>query len=140
MSAPYLTVSEAADELAISTSGVYKLIQRGRLPAIRLSERGLRVSRLALEAYQRRLRGEVGVPPVKYSTRGFDELRAEFEADTGTTPAEWERRWQDDEIEDSAENMRLAVRAMSLLLHGRSDQPRSEDGRANRTVSRRAAA
>lgn len=138
---PYLTASEVADELGISTSGVYKLIKRGKLPAIRRSERGLRVSRLALEAYQRRLqRGGPNIPPIRYSSKSVAESRAEFEAQTGMSPAQWERRWQAEQIEDSAENMRLAARAMSLLLYGGSGHnPGQDDAHAASTATRRPA-
>lgn len=128
MPSPYMTASEVAEELGISKSGVYKLVQRGRLPAIRRSERGMRVSRLALEAYQRRLRGGSAIPPIKFSNESLDEMLIEFEADTGMSPTEWERRWKAEKIEDSAENMSLTVRAMSLLLH--RYRGGSEDGRA----------
>lgn len=142
MLSPYLTASEVAEELGISTSGVYKLIKRGRLPAIRLSERGLRVSRLALEAYQRRLqRGGSDLPPIRYSNKSIAELQAEFEAETGMSPSEWEQRWQAEQIEDSAENMRIAVRAMSLLLHGGSGHHRGQDDtRVSSAAARRPAA
>jgi len=56
MQTAYLTVPQVAAELDISTDGVYKLIKRGKLPAIRRSERGIRISRVAFDAYQRRLR------------------------------------------------------------------------------------
>lgn len=41
-------------------------------------------------------------------------LRVAFEQATGMSPEEWERRWRADEIEDTAENMRLAIRALAL--------------------------
>jgi excisionase family DNA binding protein len=151
----YLTVPQVAAELDMSPDGVYKLIKRGRLPAIRRSERGLRVSRVALAAYLRRLRqSEVGLPQAGVlkgevanvragdgarqsevelgqgevpqdepsDTRAQDasvdvaQLRAEFERETGLPPREWERRWRADELEDTAEHMRLAIRALGLLL------------------------
>jgi excisionase family DNA binding protein len=125
----YLTVPQVAAELDMSPDGVYKLIKRGRLPAIRRSERGLRVSRVALAAYLRRLRqseirpqqGEVAqseVADVRAREVGLDvdRLRAEFERETGLSPREWERRWKADELEDTAEHMRLVIRALGLLV------------------------
>jgi excisionase family DNA binding protein len=113
----YLTVPQIAAELDITTDGVYKLIKRGKLPAIRRSERGMRVSRVAFDAYQRRLRHgaiqSVSTPELDFETSG---LHAEFERDTGLSPREWERRWKAEEITDSAENMRLAIRAITLHL------------------------
>src|SRR5450759_2026554 len=124
--AVYLNVSEVAAELDISTDGVYKLIKRGKLPAIRRSERGMRVSRVAFDAYQRRLRhGEtpsVSIPELNVEIYG---LHAEFERDTGFSPREWERRWKAEEIEDSAENMRLLIRALTLHL---AEQQKPSDG------------
>jgi excisionase family DNA binding protein len=62
----YLTAAAIADELGISKSGVYKLIKRGRLPAIRHGKRNLRISHLALDAYQRRL--QAAACPCRSST------------------------------------------------------------------------
>ncbi|HUN79680.1 MAG TPA: helix-turn-helix domain-containing protein [Solirubrobacteraceae bacterium] len=79
MDTAYLTVSEVAAELEISTAGVYKLIQRGKLPAIRRSERGLRVSRLALTAYQRRLQDGFQPPAVGEPEHRSGDGREEVE-------------------------------------------------------------
>lgn len=136
MPGAYLTVPQVAAELDMSPDGVYKLIKRGRLPAIRRSERGLRVSRVALAAYLRRLRqrevgrrvggvlqGDAAVDVSDAQAReegeanaNLAQLRAEFERETDLSPHEWERRWKADELEDSAENMRLAIRALGLLV------------------------
>lgn len=124
MRSAYLTIPEVAAELDISTSGVYKLITRGKLPAIRRSERGLRVPRPALDAYQRRLQQGSPVPSIERTHTPLEELRAEFESDTGLSPHEWEQRWKADQIEDSHENMQLAVRALGLLLAER--RPRQD--------------
>lgn len=124
----YLTVPQVATELDISTDGVYKLIKRGKLAAIHRSERGMRVSRVALYAYQRRLRNGK-TPPVSTPEPNveMDELHAEFERDTGLTPREWERRWKAEEIEDSAENMRLTIRALTLHLAKQQETPTHQD-------------
>ena len=113
----YLTVPQVAAGFDISTDGVYKLIKRGKLAAIRRSERGMRVSRVALDAYQRRLRHGItpSVSPPEPNVE-MNGLHAEFERDTGLTAREWERRWKAEEIEDSTENMRLTVRALTLQL------------------------
>ena len=117
MQAAYLTVPQVATELDISTDGVYKLVKRGKLAAIRRSERGMRVSRVALDAYQRRLRnGKVPSVSTPELNIELDGLHAEFERDTGLTAREWERRWKAEEIEDSTENMRLTIRALTLRL------------------------
>jgi len=112
---PYLTPAEVATELGISRHGVYKLIQRGRLKAIRRTERNIRVSRLALDAYRRRLAGD---PPA--AAAEIDDavdlaaLHAAFERETGMTAVEFERRWKADALEDSAQTMRLTIRALGL--------------------------
>jgi excisionase family DNA binding protein len=127
MQSAYLTVPQVAAELGMSSDGVYKLIKRGKLPAVRRSERGLRVSRVVLAAYLRRLRqGEVPDVGIQEVGLGVDQLRAEFERETGLSPREWERRWRADELEDTAENMRLAIRALGLLL---AEQQSSGSGR-----------
>ena len=115
--AVYLNVSEVAAELDISSDGVYKLIKRGKLPAVRRSERGTRVPRVALDAYKRRLQhGEIAVPIVPETRSEGEDLRAGFVRETGLHPREWTRLWKADELQDSAENMRLTLRALSLLV------------------------
>jgi excisionase family DNA binding protein len=119
MQTAYLTIPEVAAELEISTDGVYKLIKRGKLPAIRRSERGMRISRVAFDAYQRRLRDGETTELAQEPNARVDELRSEFECETSLSPDEWERRWKAGEIEDTAENMRLAIRALTLRLAAR---------------------
>jgi excisionase family DNA binding protein len=116
MESAYLTVPQVAAELDMSPDGVYKLIKRGKLPTIRRSERGIRISRVALAAYLRRLQqGEVSDALEQEVSMDVGQLRAGFERETGCSPREWERRWKAQEIEDSAENMRLMIRALGLL-------------------------
>jgi excisionase family DNA binding protein len=118
---PYLTAAEVATELGISRHGVYKLIERGKLKAIRRSERNLRVSRLALDAYRRRLNDGTPAVEVVESVDVPAEVAA-FERETGMLPAEWERRWKADRIDDTAENMRLTIRALALRAADKSPQ------------------
>ena len=47
----WLTVPEAAQELRIPRTRCYELIQRGELPAIRISERSIRLNRRELERF-----------------------------------------------------------------------------------------
>jgi excisionase family DNA binding protein len=117
MQTAYLTIPQVAAELDITTDGVYKLIKRGKLPAIRRSERGMRVSRMAFNAYQRRLHhSETPPASIPEPNIDVDRLTAEFEQETGLSPHTWERRWKSGKIDDSAENMRLAIRALTLNL------------------------
>lgn len=117
---PYLTVAEVAAELGMSTSGVYKLIRREKLGAFRLSERKLMVSRIALDAYRRRLKHGPPEPPalvvehVDLATR----LRR-FRDATGSEPDEWVEAWKSDRIEDTAENMRHLIQALGILAEQR---------------------
>lgn len=113
--AGYLTVGEVAAELEISQSGVYKLIARGKLKAIRRSERGMRVSRIALDAYRRRLGS--GAPSESRRPSGDDRaaLTADFRARTGSSPEGWLAAWRAERIEDSPTNMSDAMVAMALL-------------------------
>lgn len=115
---PYMTVPEVAETLGITADGVYKLIKRDKLPAMRLSERGLRVTRWALEAYRESLNGrgpDTRLPEDRFNA---DELRTAFEAQTGMTPADWVTAWKRDEVADSAENNTLLVQALALRDHG----------------------
>lgn len=114
MDPAYLTVLEVAEELGITKGGVYKLIERGKLKAIRRTERGIRVSRLALDAYQRRIQAGERDTPTADGPADLAELREQFEHETGHSPLEWERRWKADTLEDSPENMRLTIRALAL--------------------------
>ncbi len=113
----YLTVPEVAKELDMTPDGVYKLIERGKLPAVRRSERGLRISRVVLEAYQRRLLRGGKPPEISYIDDPVSPatLLQEFIAETGMRPKEWENRWKTDQIDDTADNMRLTIRALALL-------------------------
>lgn len=114
---PYLPVAEVASALGMSTGGVYKLIQRGKLPAVRLSERGTRVARWALDAYVDSLNGRGPDSTLRVDALDPERLRAEFEAEAGSSPEAWIAAWKRDEIEDSAENTRRLVQALALREH-----------------------
>jgi excisionase family DNA binding protein len=111
---PYLTVAEVAEALGMTTDGVYKLIRRDKLPALRLSERGIRVTRWALEAYRDSLNG--GGPDTSLPAGRIDleDVSAAFEDETGMSPEEWVAAWKRDDVEDSAENNALLVQALAL--------------------------
>jgi excisionase family DNA binding protein len=121
---PYLTVAEVAATLGISSDGVYKLIRREKLPALRLSERGVRVTRWALEAYRESLNGVGPDTRLPDDTFGPEALSSAFEGQTGMSPDDWVAAWKSDRIADSAENNVLLVQA--LALRGRREDV-SED-------------
>jgi excisionase family DNA binding protein len=126
---PYLSIGEVSAELGISKSGVYKLIQRGRLRAIKRSERGTLIPRLALEAYRRRLgSGAAPTPAVAEETGDIEALASAFSDETGNSPAEWVEAWKADLLEDSAENMRRTIRALAILAARREGPDRGMAG------------
>lgn len=128
---PYLTIEELAAELGISVTAARALVDEGKLPAIQPHPGRVLISRLALDAYRRRMAGEATpVPPITFVKRSPEQVRAAFEAQTGMTPADWERRWRADEIEDSAENMALSFDALWLAEC-------ESGGRGPQTASRR---
>ena len=64
MTGRYFTIKEAAERLSVSHDTVSRLIERGDLPALRVSERLYRITAPALERY------ESGVPvPVRNVVR-----------------------------------------------------------------------
>lgn len=119
----YFTVKEAAAELGITDDGVRKLIARGKLPAIRRSERNIRIPGPAFDAYIRRLNGETVPAPERLRAQGDLETRlAEFERDTGKTPQQWLTDWTTAEPWfDSVENMAFTVSAAGLVAEQRAE-------------------
>ena len=59
-------------------------------------------------------------------------LHTEFERDTGLSPREWERQWKAEKIEDSAENMRLTIRALTLNLAEQPKPPARQNATADK--------
>ena len=99
----------------MTDDGVRKLIRKGKLKALRLSERKTIVPRAALEAYQRRVAGHSGRVTFQMPELGDPvELAHRFEAATGYSPEAWLLAWKRDELEDRAENMELMVQASAL--------------------------
>lgn len=122
---PYLTVAEVAGMLEMTPDGVYKLIKRDKLPALRLSERGLRITRWALEAYRDSLDGRGPQPRPAEDTFDSDGLLAAFEEQTGMSPEDWIVAWKRDAVPDTAENNALLVQALALREQRLRD---AEDG------------
>jgi hypothetical protein len=104
----------------MTPDGVYKLISRRKLKAVRRSERKTLVPRPVLNAYQRRLQGDqpaTARPP----SPSWPELAAVFEQETGRSPAEWVAAWKKDQIDDTIENMQLTAQALSICI-GRASE------------------
>jgi excisionase family DNA binding protein len=130
----FLTVTEVAAELGMTRDGVYKLVRRGKLKAVRRSERQIYVSRLALAAYRRRLAGEAPDTTLLAGEMSFAELLSRFKSDTGRAPGEWLEDWKADRIEDSPENARRAVRAVALHAHSAEDLGAAPDAWSDEVV------
>ncbi len=113
----YFTVKEAAAALDITDDGVRKLITRGKLPAIRRSERNILIPGPAFDAYVRRLNGQTTPAPERLRTQDDLETRlAQFERDAGKTPQQWLTDWTTSEPElDTAKNMAFTVSAAGLV-------------------------
>lgn len=111
----YLTVAQVAGHLKMTTDGVYKLIQRGKLDAERVSERKTQVSEASLSAYQERQRNAVAAfrnrSPQPDDTQ---ELVHKFEAAFKVSPNQFLSDWKAGHIEDTPENMRALARAAGI--------------------------
>ena len=109
-----LTVPQVGERLGMTPDGVYKLIQRGKLDAVRFSARKTRVSQEALDAYI--AQHQATVQRFRDRTPRGDPrvLRERFLEQTGQTPEQWLAAWKRDDIADTAENGQLLVRAVAL--------------------------
>jgi excisionase family DNA binding protein len=111
----HLTVPQVAGRLGLTADGVYKLIQRGKLEAERLSARKTTVSEEALARYVERQQAAVDrfreqTPTVV----DVGALREQFERETGRSPEDWMTTWKGGAVADTPENMGLLVRAAAL--------------------------
>jgi excisionase family DNA binding protein len=113
-----LTVPQVAERLGMTPDGVYKLIQRGKLDAVRVSARKTRVSETALERYIGRQQAAVERFRTSAPVGDPESLRERFVAETSRSPEDWLTAFKRDEIEDTPENMRLLVRAVALHRAG----------------------
>jgi excisionase family DNA binding protein len=109
-----LTVGEVADRLQMTPDGVYKLIQRGKLEAVKLSERKTRVPEDAFNRYYARLEAWADRYLAAIPRITAEQARTEFEAATGQTPEAWLTAWKRDELEDTPENMSLLIRVSAI--------------------------
>ncbi len=107
----YLTVPEVAQRLGMTPDGAYKLIQKGKIEAVRLSERKLRVPVAAFDRYTVELQRRITRDFANHSLATADVLRRDFIAEVGPTPEAWLAAWKRDEIEETVENLQMLVRA-----------------------------
>ena len=109
-----LTVTEVAEQLQMTTDGVYKLIQRGKLDAVRLSERKTRIPAASLARYTAATQAWVDRYLDSQPTVDLDLLRTDFTNETSLSPEDWVATWKRNELDDTAENMQLLARAAAL--------------------------
>jgi len=98
----------------MTTDGVYKLIQRGKLAADRVSERRTVVFRSDLDEFISAQRARVARRRRPDQLGDPAELRRVFEDASGRSPEAWLEEWKANRLEDSPENMTLLIRALAL--------------------------
>jgi len=139
MSAPYVTVNEAAEQMKMTPQGVREAIRSGRLKAVKLSERKTLVPQLSIDAYQARLNGGGPAPRLPRKAAPLEVRIQDFSDRIGTAPDAWLVAWRSNATsDDSAESMQVAIAALALTLEQRlARQPRneSETGQKAREVS-----
>lgn len=122
----FLTVPEAAQRLGMTPDGAYKLIQRGKIDAVRLSERKLRVPTASFDRYVVELQRRIKRDFVNHSMASAEQLRQDFVADIGSTPEAWLAAWKRDEIEENIENLQILVRATNARAAALAELPAAE--------------
>lgn len=117
----YLKAREVAARLRIHPSQVYRLIEKGELPAVRIGEKSVRVPAGGLEAYLRARASQGKIQPVRVQYTQLPAERAKlievaraFEQRTGRDAFGFVRAWRKGEVEDTAANADLAIEALSL--------------------------
>ena len=125
-----LTVGEVADNLQMTPDGVYKLIQRGKLEAIRLSERKTRIPEDAFARYRAQLEARADQFLAALPRMTAEQARTEFRTDTGQDPEAWLAAWKRDEFVDNPEHMGLLARASAIQAAEAGASPAPPTGRA----------
>jgi excisionase family DNA binding protein len=105
----YLRPKDVAAELGISDSAVYKMLDRGVLPSVRL-EGSRRIPSPAFQAWLRAR--DSGVWTVA-SERDTPSAATPFTERVGRTPEEFIARWKSGEIPDTGETTALLIEALS---------------------------
>ncbi len=117
----YMKVSEIAEVLSVVPSTVYRMIERGVLPSVRISESSVRVPRAGFEAYMRSCESGRPVVPVRRDYTHIPveagELREAAEAFAERSefdPFDFVDRWRAGTIKDTAQNSELVMEALAL--------------------------
>lgn len=117
----YLKASEVAERLNVHRSHVYRLIEDGELPSVRISQGTIRVPEGALSAYiEARTHGGPPTPRradlTSISSDRYELLETAnaFEERSGHDPFEFVGLWRQGEIADTGENADRAIEALAL--------------------------
>lgn len=117
----FLKPSEVARRLNVDRSTVYRWMDDGTLPSVWVGPQSRRIPAGALEVYlqrrqhggEERERSEIA-ELVRQVSSSPSQASSEFEHETGMSPEKFSDRWRQSDIEDTAENTRLALRALAL--------------------------
>jgi hypothetical protein len=111
----FLTISQVADRLDLSPESVARLIQRQKIKTVHTQASGqVRISGQELASFIAEQEEVVKRFLEEGGQATFNELSQSFHEQIGRSHEDWLRGWRDNEFPDSAENMRLAVRATAL--------------------------
>lgn len=117
----YLKADEVAERLNIHRSHVYRLIESGELPSVRIGNRTVRVPEGALEAYvEAHMQGALPEPRRANLTSlpedlyGLIEEADAFEERAGHDPLRFVEMWRQGNLPDDGENADLAITAIAL--------------------------
>jgi excisionase family DNA binding protein len=117
----YLKPKDVAERLSIDRSHVYRLIDKGELPSVRIGQGTVRVPAGALNAYIEARTRSGKLEPKRAEITQLPSDRQEllkvaeaFEGRSGHDPFDFVERWRKGEIPDTSENARLAIDAIAL--------------------------
>lgn len=105
-----MTIKQVADELEITPHGVYRLIERGRMTAVKVSARQTYILRSELDAYKRTFSS----PRTNRVSTLMPERLTNFVLATGMRPDEFLEAWKIRSVEETPESIRLAGQARMI--------------------------
>jgi excisionase family DNA binding protein len=110
----YLRVRDYAERFNLSESAVYKKIERGEIKAIRIGKT-VRIPSSEIDRYLNPTSMlEAQGAPRDGEPHNLQDRVARFEERSGRAPADYVLAWRSGEIDDDAENARLAIEALAL--------------------------